>query len=131
MADISPDLPAGLVVDHIPGFITGPGQSDWLFQGVGIFVVLLILVIGHFYLHLHSLPDRLAHRANSTQLQVVGILTLLALFTHNNLFWVAALLLVTIQLPDIVTPLTSIARSLEAGRRDRQPDLAGPAEKEH
>lgn len=117
MADLSSSIPVDLTLDHIPSFITGPGQGDWLFQFIVALVVIMVLLIGNAYLHLHSLPDRMAHRANSTQLQVVGILTLLALFTHNNLYWVAALLLVSIQLPDIVTPLNSIARSLEAGRK--------------
>lgn len=117
MADLSSSLPVDLTFDHIPSFITGPGQSNWLFQFIIALAVLLVLLIGNAYLHLHSLPDRMAHRANSTQLQVVGILTLLALFTHNNLYWVAALLLVSIQLPDMVTPLNSIAVRSKPGAR--------------
>lgn len=117
MADLSSSLPVDLTFDHILSFITGPGQSDWLFQFIIALVVLLVLLIGNAYLHLHSRPDRMAHRANSTQLQVVGILTLLALFTHNNLYWVAALLLVSIQLPDMVTPLNSIAVRSKPGAR--------------
>jgi hypothetical protein len=35
------------------------------------------------------------------------------MFTHNNMFWVAALLLATMKLPDYATPLNSISRSLE------------------
>lgn len=117
MADLTPalnpNLPADLPLDHIPYFITGPGQTDVMFQSVVVFTLLLVLALGNAYLHVHSIPDRIAHRANSTQLQVVGILTLIALVTHNNLFWVAALLLVTIQLPDFMSPLNAIARALE------------------
>jgi hypothetical protein len=40
-------------------------------------------------------------------------LALLALFTHNNVFWVAALLLAVVRWPDFSTPLNSIADSLE------------------
>jgi hypothetical protein len=46
-------------------------------------------------------------------LLIIMVLALLALFTHNNIFWVAALLLSAIRLPDFTTPLKSIARSLE------------------
>jgi hypothetical protein len=38
---------------------------------------------------------------------------LLALFTHIHLFWIAALLLALIDLPDFGTPLRSIAGSVE------------------
>lgn len=108
-----------LAPEHLPFFITGPGQTDTMLVSVGLFIVGMVLLVGVFYLHLHSLPDRLAHKANSTQLQVVGILTLLALFTHNNIFWVAALLLVAIQFPDFITPLNSIARSLEKATSEK------------
>ncbi len=42
------------------------------------------------------------------------------MFTHNNLYWVAALLLATVQLPDFTTPLNSISRSLEE-LKNREP----------
>jgi hypothetical protein len=43
----------------------------------------------------------------------VAVLGLLALFTHTHLFWIAALLLALIDLPDFGTPLRSIAGSVE------------------
>jgi hypothetical protein len=77
-------------------------------------VALVALVaIGVFYLHLHSLPEKLAHRQNHGQLELVTVLTLLALFTHNNVFWVLAILLVMIRPPDFLSPLKSIAQSLQ------------------
>lgn len=109
---------------HVPFFITGPGETDVLFVAMAIFVVLMVLAIGVFYLYLHSIPDRMAHQSNSAQLQVVGILTLLALFTHNNLFWIAALLLVAIKFPDFLTPLNSIAASLEKATARPEPEVA-------
>jgi hypothetical protein len=42
----------------------------------------------------------------------VAVLSLLALFTHNAAFWVAALLLALIPVPDFWTPLASMADSL-------------------
>jgi hypothetical protein len=38
---------------------------------------------------------------------------LLALFTHNHLFWVIGLFLAMIDLPDFGTPMRRIARSVE------------------
>jgi hypothetical protein len=40
-------------------------------------------------------------------------LCLLALFTHNHLFWVIGLFLAMIDLPDFSTPLRRIAGSVE------------------
>ena len=67
----------------------------------------------------------MAHRTNKVQLQFVAVLALLALFTHNHVFWIAALLLALVELPDFSTPMNSIALSLEKlSGRDR---LAGAA----
>jgi hypothetical protein len=41
------------------------------------------------------------------------VLGLLALFTHNHLFWVIGLLLAMVDLPDFGTPLRRIAGSVE------------------
>jgi hypothetical protein len=41
------------------------------------------------------------------------VLGLLALFTHNHLFWVIGLFLAMIDLPDFGTPLRRIAGSVE------------------
>ncbi|WP_193142465.1 MULTISPECIES: hypothetical protein [unclassified Meridianimarinicoccus] len=112
MAD--PALPIHpLAPEHLPRFITAPGQTDQMLVNVGIFLVVAILLLGVLYLYLHSLPDRMAHSSNSAQFQLIGVMTLLALFTHNNIFWVGALLLVFLDIPDFMTPLRSIAASLE------------------
>ena len=109
---------------HLPSFITAPGSADWLMQGTAVFLILTVLSVGLVYLRLHALPEHMAHRANKVQLQVVAVLTLLALFTHNHLFWVAALLLALVELPDFGRPVGSMARSLEklAGRDVADPD---------
>lgn len=99
---------------HAPFFITAPGETDILFVGVVWFVVIAVFLIGAFYLNLHALPERLAHHANHTQLQLIGVLTLLALFTHNNIFWVAALVLAVIQFPDFVSPVQTMANALKS-----------------
>ena len=97
---------------HLPPFIPGADGSDPFFTGTALFLVGLLLVIGNFYLKLHALPERMAHGSNHFQTQAITVLALLALFTHNNVFWVGALLLAVIRFPDFQTPLESIAGSL-------------------
>ncbi|MCA1405390.1 hypothetical protein I6F26_13510 [Ensifer sp. IC3342] len=106
-------------VDHLPVFITAPGQTDVLFNVMVVFVLLMVFLVGIFYLRLHALPEHMAHGASKAQLQIIGVLGLIALFTHNHLFWIAALLLAMIEFPDFVSPIKSMARSLaRISRRD-------------
>lgn len=110
----TPALPLHpLAPEHLPSFITPPGQTDQMMVNVAIFLIGAVLLLGVAYLTLHSLPDRLAHRRNAMQFQLIGVLTLLALFTHNSIFWLLAVILAIVEIPDFMTPLTSIARSLE------------------
>src|SRR6478609_8487242 len=105
---------------HLPSFIAVPGGSDWLMTVMLVFLLVTVVSFGLVYLKLHALPEHMAHRRNKVQLQFVAVLTLLALFTHNNALWVAALLLAMIDLPDFSTPLNSVALSLERlSGRDR------------
>jgi hypothetical protein len=98
---------------HLPGFITAPGDTDVLMVGVGIFLIVSVLAVGNLYLHLHTLPERKAHKSQKLQFEIVAVLGLLALFTHNHLFWVIGLFLAMIDLPDFGTPLRRIAGSVE------------------
>src|SRR4029450_4010997 len=98
---------------HLPSFITAPDDTDVLMVGVGIFLIVAVLAVGNFYLQLHSLPERMAHKSQKLQFEIVAVLGLFALFTHVHLFWIAALLLAMIDLPDFGTPLRSIAGSVE------------------
>jgi hypothetical protein len=98
---------------HLPGFITAPGDTDVLMIVVGIVLIGAILAVGNFYLHLHSLPERMAHKSQKFQFEIVAVLGLLSLFTHNHLFWVIGLFLAMIDLPDFSTPLRRIAGSVE------------------
>jgi hypothetical protein len=54
----------------------------------------------------------MAHKSQKLQFEIVAVLGLLALFTHNHLFWVIGLFLAMIDLPDFSTPLRSIAGSV-------------------
>ncbi|MCA1371465.1 hypothetical protein I6F15_29640 [Bradyrhizobium sp. BRP14] len=119
-------------VDHLPPFITAPGQTDILFNVMIVFVLLMIFLVGILYLRLHALPEHMAHGASKVQLQIVGVMALIALFTHNHLFWIAALLLAMVEFPDFSSPVRSMARSLAkiAGREEEADETvttAGPA----
>lgn len=113
-------------IEHLPFFITAPGQTDILFNGMVIFMLAVILVVGNLYFQLHAVPERLAHRTNLVQMEFIAVLALISLFTHNNLFWIAGLLLAMIRFPDFSTPMASIAGSLEklAGQRNGADGLA-------
>jgi hypothetical protein len=105
VSDLHPAAP-----DHLPGFITAPGDTDTLMVVVGIILIVAVLMVGIFYLHLHTMPERMAHKSQKLQFEIVAVLGLLALFTHNHLFWV---FLAMIDLPDFSTPLRRIAGSVE------------------
>ncbi|MDI1264688.1 MAG: hypothetical protein PS018_15655 [bacterium] len=98
---------------HLPSFITAPGDTDVLMIVVGIMLIGAVVAVGNLYLHLHTLPERMAHRTHKLQFEIVAVLGLLALFTHNHLFWVIGLFLAMIDLPDFLSPLRRIAGSVE------------------
>lgn len=98
---------------HLPGFITAPGDTDVLMVVVGLILLGAILFVGNIYLQIHSLPERMAHKSQKLQFEIVAVLCLLALFTHNHLFWVIGLFLAMVDLPDFGTPLRSIAGSVQ------------------
>ena len=55
----------------------------------------------------------MAHKSQKLQFEIVAVLGLLALFTHQHIFWVAGLILALIDLPDFASPLGRIARGIE------------------
>ena len=111
-----------LAPEHLPRYIGGPDGSDPLFTVVVWLLIILLLSVGNLYLKLHALPERMAHQQNSAQMQLIAVLAVLALFTHNNVFWVAALLLTVVRFPDFSTPINSISESLaELVRRADSP----------
>ena len=106
--DIHPLAPHSL-----PPFVGAADGSDPLFSAIVFIVILAVLGVGVFYLKLHAIPEQLAHKHGNTQSQLIMVLALLALFTHNNIFWVAALILALLKLPDFLTPINSISESLK------------------
>lgn len=113
-----------LAPHELPGFIGAADGSDPLFTAVVFIVIGMVLGIGVFYLKLHAIPEQLAHKHGNTQSQLIMVLALLALFTHNNIFWVAALILALIKFPDLVTPLNDISSSLSKMTRAEGNDSA-------
>jgi hypothetical protein len=108
---------------HLPSFITPPGETDVLMVVTGILLLLGILAFGILFFRLHTLPERLAHKSQKIQFEIVAVLGLIALFTHMHIFWIAGLFLALIDVPDFGTALGRMARSLEkmAGIKTAEP----------
>jgi NADH:ubiquinone oxidoreductase subunit 5 (subunit L)/multisubunit Na+/H+ antiporter MnhA subunit len=98
---------------HLPSFITAPGETDVLMVIMTIFLVVAVLAFGLLFLRLHTLPERMAHKSQKLQFEIVAVLGLIALFTHMHIFWVIGLILAFIEFPDFGTPLRRIAGSAE------------------
>jgi len=115
---------------HLPIFITAPGDTDVLMVITGIFLLVAVVTFGLVFFRLHTLPERMAHGAHKLQFEIVAVLGLLALFTHIHGFWVAALLLALIDIPDFPGWLVRIARAVEriAGIKHDVPAAEAPPE---
>jgi hypothetical protein len=108
---------------HLPIFITPPGQTDVLMVVTAVFLLVAVVAFGLLFLRLHSLPERMAHRGQKLQFEIVAVLCLIALFTHIHAFWIAALLLALIEFPDVGTWMGRIAAGVEriAGIKSAEP----------
>jgi len=123
---------------HLPPFITPPGATDVLLVVMAFILVGAVLAAGVFFFWLHSLPERMVHNSTKVHFDVVAVLGLLALFTHVHLFWVAALLLALVKIPEFSIPnfsslLGRMAASLEriAGAKPKKADLPPRDTTEH
>jgi hypothetical protein len=125
----SPMHPAA--TGQLPPFITSPGTTDTLMVVMAFVLVAAVLSAGVFFFWLHSLPERWVHTSTKVHFDIVAVLALLSLFTHIHLFWVAALLIALVKIPDIsmpdfsslfgriAAPLEKIAEATD--RKDDQP----------
>lgn len=127
--------PHPVATQHLPMFITAPGQTDVLMVVMAITLAAAVVGFGVLFLRLHTLPERVAHKGHKIQFEIVAILGLLALFTHMHIFWVIGLLLAFIDIPDVGGFLGRIAGSVEkiAGVKpgagaDDVPDLGRAAD---
>ena len=98
---------------HLPSFITAPGQTDVLMVIMIVVLFAAVLLFGTLFLRLHTLPERMAHKSQKLQFEIVAVLGLIALFTHMHIFWIIGLILALIEFPDFGTPLRRIAQSVE------------------
>jgi hypothetical protein len=110
---------------HLPFFITAPGETDVLLNVTIGILIFFVFLIGVLYLRLHHLPEHIASKGQKIQYEIVAVLALIAMFTHNHLFWIAGLLLALVQIPDFSTPLNRMADSLTkmAGAKLRRPSV--------
>ena len=109
-----------------PFFVPGADGTDPMLVVTGIFLVATVFWVGTLYWKLHSMPERMAHKSQKLQFEIVAVLGLISLFTHMHIFWVAGLLLALIDLPDFQTPLGRIATSLEKLSGTANPTGAEP-----
>jgi intracellular septation protein A len=118
----------------VPFFITAPGETDVLFNATLVLVVACIILAGVVFLTIHSLPERMAHKSQKILLDLIALLCLLALLTHEHLFWFIAIVLAFIDIPDFLTPVNRIANSVEtmSGQEvgDKPEDRSVPASPE-
>jgi len=108
---------------HLPWFFTSPDETDSLLIGVLVIVVVLIFLAGLLFFYLYQLPMQYSNRRriHKVQAEIVGVLALIALFTDVHLFWIAGLLLAIVPLPDLWTPISSMAQSLQQMATRRWP----------
>jgi hypothetical protein len=113
---------------HLPFFITPPGETDVLMVVLAFILALSVLGFGVFFFRLHSLPEHIAHKGKKMQAELVAVLCLVSLFTHMHIFWIIALVLAMLELPDFSSPLSRIAGSAEkmAGFKPGEGDVELP-----
>jgi len=116
-------------VEHLPVFITAPGDTDVLMVVMAVILALCVVGFGVLFFRLHSLPEHIAHRSHKVQMEIVSILCLISLFTHMHSFWIIGLILAFIDIPDFGTPLQRIAGGVEkiAGTEPTDPEFARDA----
>jgi hypothetical protein len=110
---IVPSDPHPAATPHVPSFAPLADGSDYLLSFMTVSLVISVLAVGLLFLRIHTLPERMAHRSKKIQFELVAVLGLLALFTHEHAFWVAGLLLAFINVPDFATPMLRAVRALE------------------
>jgi hypothetical protein len=100
-------------IEHLPIFITAPGETDVFMVVVAWFLAFSVVAFGVLFFRLHSLPEHIAHGSQKVQMEVVSVLCLISLFTHMHIFWIIGLILAFVDIPDFGTPLRRIAGGVE------------------
>jgi hypothetical protein len=105
------DAHSASTVDLPLWLATGPGETDVLLIAMGAFLVLFVFIFGVLMLRYIICPNT-SLPGNKRSSILVATLGLLGMFTHENLFWIAGLLLALIDLPDFTGSLNRIASSV-------------------
>jgi hypothetical protein len=119
--------PNPIATTHIPFFVTAPGETDVLYNITLVFLVGCIILTGVVFLTIHSLPERMAHKSKKVLLDLIALLCLLALLTHEHLFWFIAIVLAFVDIPDFLTPVNHIASSVATIARQEAGDKPADA----
>src|SRR5579871_4339308 len=116
-------------IEHLPMFITPPGQTDVLMVVMVFVLAASVVAFGVLFFRLHSLPEHIAHRSHKVQMEIVSVLCLISLFTHMHIFWIIGLILAFIDIPDFGSPLRRIAGGVEkiAGIETPEDEAGRPA----
>ncbi|NOD75662.1 MULTISPECIES: hypothetical protein [unclassified Ruegeria] len=93
---------------RLPLWVTPPGETDGFLIVVGLVLVMVLLGFGALYFTVQAIPDRMAAGAHKVQMQLVGVLGLISLFTLNNAFWIAAILIAAVPLHEIFPLKTEV-----------------------
>jgi hypothetical protein len=112
---------------NVPSFITGPGETDVLMVITALVLAGSVVAFGILFLRLHSLPEQMAHGAKKAQIEIVSVLCLIALLTHIHAFWIVALLLAMVDLPDFPGWLGRITAAVERIAGAKSADAAPEA----
>jgi hypothetical protein len=116
-----------LASQHLQPFITAPGETDMLMVVTAVILAGAILAFGVIFFRLHHLPEHMAGGSKKVQLEIVSVLGLIAMLTHINGFWIAALLLAMIDIPDFGGWLGRITGAVERIAARRRENAAAPA----
>jgi hypothetical protein len=92
-------------IELLPFWVTYPDGTDGLKIVVGIVLVLVLLGFGALYFTIQTIPDRMASGMHKIQMQFVGVLGLISLFTMNNAYWIAAILVAAVPLHELIPSL--------------------------
>jgi hypothetical protein len=109
---------------QLPSFVPGMDGSDGMLFNTGVFLIIAISCIGILIFMIHAIPEKVAHRSRKAQMEIVSVLCLLSLLSHNHIFWVIGLFLAFVDFPKLGEPFSRIAVALEriGDRRDSPSD---------
>lgn len=108
---------------NLPFFVTQPGSTDVLMLAIGVLLVAALLGVGTLYFTVQTIPDRMASGSHKIQMQLVGLLGVISLFTMNNAFWIAGILLAAIPFHELFPKhFATITNAFDAPKDDPVPD---------